>query len=169
LGFFRPDGHPGQLLDVAVWTRAGSLWRGGGRVSPTIGFLPTFLDRIAQMSASAVVGSRAPAEKCAASFTVGEKAQKTLASFCVPANPRRCRRDWLSHRGAHPDSALGWTSALPKSLWSCFGKENLHILWFSEPGSNLQSAGAQIAVMKAILDFASFVAVLSRCKGSCLQ
>jgi len=73
------------------------------------------------------------------------------------------------HTGARiPDSGVGVTSALPEVALELLRQENLHILWFSEPGS-ISNLPGTIAVMKAILDFASFVAVLSRCKGSCLQ
>jgi len=40
-------------------------------------------------------------------------------------------------------------------------QENLHILWFSEPGS-ISNLPAHDRCHEAILDFASFVAVLSR-------
>ena len=105
----------------------------------------------------------APAEKCAASFTVGEKAQENASTFL---GTRRIPKDAVVigfHTGARISIRRWGDERFTEVALELLRQENLHILWFSEPGS-ISNLPAHDRCHEAILDFASFVAVLSRCK-----
>jgi ADP-heptose:LPS heptosyltransferase len=105
----------------------------------------------------------ATAEEYTGTFKISEKAQEDASRFL---RARRIPEDAVVigfHPGARIPIRRWGDERFTEVALGLVRQENLHIVWFSEPGS-ISNSPSHNRCHAATLDFESFLAVLSRCQ-----